>query len=95
MLVLLDLCTAAYVGRVAQAVAAASKGNFSLQAVHSQYSDAGLLAVKVSTSAANAGATVSAAAAAIQTVLGSVTDAEVAKAKYVPSLSPLYIIVLL
>lgn len=63
------------------ALAAAAPGSFCVQALHSSYSDAGLLAVTLSTDASTAAARISAAASTIQSVLSSVSDEDVARAK--------------
>ena len=68
--------------RVAAAVAASAPGSFSVKAVHSQYSDAGFLAVLLTTTASNAAAHITAVAGAIKGVLSSVSDAELKAAKW-------------
>ena len=66
---------------MAEAIGASAPGSFSLQGVHAQYSDAGLLALLLSTGAGTAGAHITAMAQALAATLEGVTDAEVARAK--------------
>jgi hypothetical protein len=66
------------------AVAAAAPGSFCLQALHAAYSDAGILTVTLSTDASTAAARITAAANSIKSLLSSVSDADLARAKCVP-----------